>query len=184
MNDFKIKAVVFDWGHTIMNEEEERKIPLHNRQISLMPGVKEVLPQIKLRMGIWANTRLETSSDVEEWLKRAGIGEYFNCVATSYDIGHRKPDKHFFSLALKKCGYTKEEILFVGNQLNSDIKGANDFGIQNVWLSGKEYKSRDDTMSLEEVQPTYMIKSLLELPGLIENIQSKKFEHYPSRRAI
>jgi hypothetical protein len=36
-----IKAVMFDFGHTIMDELQYRDMPLRSRPVSLMPGVLE-----------------------------------------------------------------------------------------------------------------------------------------------
>jgi len=166
----ELKAVMFDWGHTLLDEVSDREIPLDKCPINLMPGVLEVLSQIDLPMGVWANTNSYSASDIELWLRRAEIGEYFGCVVTSSDVGYRKPDARFFSAALDKCGFKKDEVILIGNQLNSDIKGANDYGIKNVWLSGAAYKSKDDTLSADEVTPTYTISSMLEVPAIVEQV--------------
>lgn len=171
----ELKAVMFDWGRTILDTAEDRDIPLESRPIHFMPGVKEALPQIKLKMGLWANTQTETEADVANWLIRAGIRSCFSCVVASADFGYKKPDTRFFSNALEKCGYKKEEVLFVGNQLDTDIKGANNYGIRNVWLSDNAYRSEKDTLSPDDIKPTYTINSLTELPYLIEDIQSDRF---------
>jgi putative hydrolase of the HAD superfamily len=90
------------------------------------------------------------------------------------DAGARKPDRRFFSCALRKCKLKKEEVLFVGNQLNTDIRGANDYGIRCVWLFSRAYRSPDDTPSdaliLSQVRPTHVIRSLKQLPALLEEL--------------
>jgi FMN phosphatase YigB (HAD superfamily) len=166
-----IKAVIFDFGHTIMNEVRDRDVPFSKCRINLMPGVLDVLPQISLPMGIWANTRRVREHGLRNWLVRAGINQYFTWIVTSVEAGHRKPDKKFFSFALKKCGLKKNEVLFVGNQLNTDIQGAVDYGITNVWLSGPEFRSTDDTYKKGQVEPTYTIPNLQALPRLLKKPQ-------------
>src|SRR5262249_52958989 len=99
--------------------------------------------------------------------KRAGIECHFDFVATSVDAGCRKPDRRFFEFALARCGLNKNQVLFVGNQLNTDIKGAIEYGIQNVWLSGMQYRSPDDTLDPGEITPTYTIPCLQDLPALL-----------------
>jgi FMN phosphatase YigB (HAD superfamily) len=162
-----LKAVMFDFGHTIMNEMKGREIPIASRPTFLMPGLPDVLSRISLRMGIWANTRTARARDVRVWLRRAGINHHFEWVVTSVDAGARKPDRRFFSYALRKCKMKKDEVIFVGNQINTDIQGANDFGISCVWLSGRAYRSPDDTI-LSQARPTHVIRSLNELPALLE----------------
>ena len=165
-----LNAVIFDFGHTIMNELKESETPLASRPVFLMPGLPDILPRIAFRMGVWANTKVDRERDIRLWLKRAGINDYFEWVITSVDAGARKPDRRFFSYALKRCKLKKDEVLFVGNQLNTDIRGANDYGIRCVWLSGRAYRSPDDTAILSQVRPTRVISSLEQLPPLLEEM--------------
>jgi putative hydrolase of the HAD superfamily len=77
----------------------------------------------------------------------------------------------------------KDEIIFVGNQLNTDIQGANDYGIMSVWLSGAAYRSPDDSPG--KAQPNYVIKSLGKLPALLETLASKSsYEHAQEDTAL
>jgi HAD superfamily hydrolase (TIGR01662 family) len=171
-----LKAVMFDFGHTIIDELKERQVPLASRSVDLMPDLLEILPQIKFKMGIWANSEAG-EKDVRMWLRRAGINEYFEWIATSKDAGARKPNREFFSYALNKCEMKKEEIIFVGNQLNTDIRGAKDYGIQCVWLSGSAYRSPDDfsinDIAASQFEPDHMIESLRELPALLETTRQR-----------
>ena len=166
------KAVMFDFGHTIIDELRDRHTPLVSRAVYLMPGVCEILPLIKYKMGIWANTiGTVGEQDIRIWLKKAGINEYFTWIATSSDARARKPDRRFFSHALRICNLKKDEVIFVGNQLNTDIQGANDYGVECVWLSGTAYRVPDDGPN--RARPTYVIRSLEELPALLETLASK-----------
>jgi hypothetical protein len=80
-----------------------------------------------------------------------------------------KPDRTFFEHALARCGLVKDAVLFVGNQLNTDIAGAEAFGIRTVWLSGPAYRSDDDTPC--QARPTFTIGVLGELPPLLEGLR-------------
>jgi GNAT superfamily N-acetyltransferase len=108
---------------------------------------------------------------VRAWLDRAGFGHRFEWVITSPDAGHRKPAPEFFAYALGRCGVPKEEVLFVCNQLNTDVAGAEAFGIRTVWLSDEAYRSPDDAAC--DARPTYSIPTLRELPDLIRRIATK-----------
>ena len=69
-----IRAVAFDFGHTLVDEQRDASVPLDSRAVHLMPDVFEVLPRIPVPMAVWANTRTATSSDLRQFLDRAGIG--------------------------------------------------------------------------------------------------------------
>ena len=82
-----IRAVAFDFGHTLVNEEKDAADPLESRPVHLMPDVSEILPHIPVPLAVWANTRTATSSDLQQFLDRAGIGRFFAWVVTSVDAG-------------------------------------------------------------------------------------------------
>ena len=115
-------------------------------------------------MGVWANTHNASAGDVKQWLSRADLDRHFRWIVTSFDIGYRKPDQRFFALALHECGCNAKEVLFIGNQLNSDIKGANISGICSVLLTGPAYRSNDDVFD-PTVNPTHKIEHFGELPN-------------------
>ena len=164
-----LKAVAFDWGHTVMDECRDGEVPLDVRPVHLMPGVSEVLPRIALPLGLWANTRAAAETEVRGWLGRAGLSHLFRWVVTSVDAGARKPAPQFFRYALARCGLTREDVLFVGNQLNTDVSGAEAFGIASVWLSGPDYRSTDDAPC--NASPTYSIRTLNDLPALLRRLR-------------
>jgi len=136
--------------------------------------VSETLPRIPVPLAVWANTRTATGSELRRFLDRAGIGRFFTGVVTSVDAGFRKPAPQFFEFALRNCGLARDEVLFVGNQLNTDIAGGQSYGIRTVWLGGSAYRSADETLSPQDVHPTYTIQTLRQLPSLLESLCSGK----------
>lgn len=163
-----LKAIAFDWGHTLMDERRDEHIPLDNRPVHLMAGVADVLPQLTLPLALWANTRVDRETAVRGWLDRAGFGPLFHWVITSVDAGARKPAPEFFQYALARCRLAKDDVLFVGNQLNSDIAGGEGFGIRTVWLCGSTYRSLGDAPC--SARATYIVDTLYSLPALVQRL--------------
>ena len=139
-------------------------------RIELMPGVRDVLPQIGVPMAVWANTRTAAETEVRRLLRITGIEQYFACVVTSVDAGFRKPAAEFFQFALTKGNFARDSVLFVCNQLNTDVLGAEAFGIRTAWLSGPEFRSEDETTTLDDVKPTFILSGLKELPWLLQEV--------------
>jgi FMN phosphatase YigB (HAD superfamily) len=159
-----VKAVAFDFGHTLLDEQS---VFGHPRP---MPGLLEALPQIRLPMAVWANTRNADEAAVRGILRTLQIDQYFSSVVTSVDAGFRKPAPEFFKFAMSQWSYAKDEILFVCNQLNTDVVGAESFGIRTAWLSAPEFRSPDETMTLGDVQPTFTLAGFAELASLLARI--------------
>jgi len=74
-----VKTVAFDVGHTLVREG------FVDDRIELMPGVRELLPQIALPMAVWANMRTAAETEVRRLLRIAAIEQYFACVVTSVE---------------------------------------------------------------------------------------------------
>jgi len=159
--------VAFDFGHTLVHEG------FVDERIELMPGVREVLPRIGLPMAVWANTRTAAEMEIRRLLKLARIEQYFSCVVTSVDAGFRKPAPGFFQFAVMKSNFQKGEVLFVCNQLNTDVLGAEEFGIRTAWIAAPGFRSGDETMTLEDVKPSFILAGLEELPSLLQEVSAR-----------
>jgi HAD superfamily hydrolase (TIGR01662 family) len=166
-----VKVVALDWGHTLMDERRDRHIPLADRPAHLMPGVPEALSALTMPLAVWANTS-QDERHVRAWLARAGLEGVFTWVITSTDAGARKPSPRFFAYALARCGCAPADVLFVGNQLNTDVAGANAAGIRSVWLAGEAYRSDDDRPCI--ASPTYTIEGLADLPALVRQLAEER----------
>ena len=65
---------------------------------------------------------------------RARIGRFFAWVVTGVQAGCYKPAPEFSEfLPGPQCGLTRCELLFVGNHVNVDIAGVQEYGICTVW---------------------------------------------------
>ncbi len=158
------KAVMFDFGHTIVEENTSLQEPPR-----LMPGVREALALIRLPMGIWANTRLTTGAEIRAWLTPCRLQQHFRWIVTSYELGCRKPAREFFTRALAQSRLEATDVLFVGNQLNTDIIGAQGVGIATVYLTDAIYRSSDE-VDTPNAKPTFTIPTLAELPDLVRRL--------------
>lgn len=161
-----LKLVAFDVGHTLIDEGIDAAT--FAAPVWPMAGVRETLLQIQLPMAAWSNTRSAREADVRRLLMAADIGQFFTWIVTSVDAGSRKPHRDFFQFALQKCGLSKSEVLFVGNQLSTDVCGGVSCGIRTVWISGEAHHSPDDFAT--NVKPDFVIKSMLELPEVIRSL--------------
>jgi putative hydrolase of the HAD superfamily len=86
---------------------------------------------------------------------------YFSHIVISGDFGKGKPDPSIFEHALSLSSVKKEEVLMIGDNLNTDILGANRSGIQSVWINRHHMKNSSAAV------PTYEIHYLEELFGIL-----------------
>jgi putative hydrolase of the HAD superfamily len=91
------------------------------------------------------------------------LQSYFDTIIISGDFGIGKPDVSIFNYLLENTGLTTSNSIMVGDNLNTDILGANRVGMKNVWINRSNQKS-------EEIQPTYEIEKLVELIPIINSL--------------
>ncbi len=71
-----------------------------------------------------------------------GLDEMFQFTVFSQDYGMEKPDPLIFEVALKEANCTKQQVIHIGDSLESDIAGANNAGIKCVWVNRDKKKMR------------------------------------------
>ncbi|MCC5939654.1 MAG: YjjG family noncanonical pyrimidine nucleotidase [Lunatimonas sp.] len=91
-------------------------------------------------------------------LKSSGLHSYFQLVVTSETTGHRKPDRRIFDHALISLGARPEECVMIGDNPRSDIMGALNAGIDQVFFNPKE--------AVCSVEPTFTVQTLAELRNI------------------
>ncbi len=68
-----------------------------------------------------------------EKIEQLGLEPHFDHVIIADAFGHFKPDPRIFQHALALCGCTPGEAVMVGDNLISDIGGAEAAGIRSYW---------------------------------------------------
>ena len=91
------------------------------------------------------------------------LNRYFEQIVISGDYGKGKPDPGIFQHALSLMELKNDEVLMVGDNLNTDILGANRTGIKSVWIN-RRHQQRND------VKPTYEIHKLSDLFLILDEL--------------
>ena len=106
--------------------------------------VDHSMGEIELNVGSWGQM-LEKASGV----KATYIG---------------KPNPYMFELTLKSMNLDKSEVIMVGDQVSTDIKGAQNFGIRSILLRTGEFNERDLT---SDSKPDFVLDSIQNILKLI-----------------
>ncbi len=148
------KMILFDYGQTLIAEQKfdgvkGTEIALSNSEIDTvfwnaaapgMPteGIKDFLEYLKnrgIRTGVISNISYAPSV-VAERINKLLLENAFEFIITSSNYIFRKPNKRIFDLALEKAGLEPDEVWYIGDQYECDVKGSLDAGLQPVWYIG------------------------------------------------
>ncbi len=132
------------------------------------PKTKEtltILRELGLKLGIVSNTFVHSSS-LDKHLQQLGILDFFPVRLYSYQFDFRKPDARIFRAAAERIGEMMENIMFVGDKINKDIKTSAKIGMKAV------LKTAYTNAGEKTPKGAWKITHLAELPELIEKINA------------
>ncbi len=142
-------------------EISSRYLTCLSQSVVLLPGASSIVRSLYRSRTLSLLTNGLTSVQKPR-IEASGIKDYFSAVLISEEIGIAKPDPEIFALAIKKMGAEdKRSVLMVGDNLNSDIRGGNAFGIATCWFNP------DRRGNGTSVRPTYEIRKLEELENVL-----------------
>ena len=78
-----------------------------------------------------------TATTQHRRIEKSGIDKYFKYIFISEEVGHAKPHQGFFDAIFKTANVSPEEVLFIGDSLSADMKGAVKSGCISVWFNPK-----------------------------------------------
>lgn len=140
-------------------------------------GLCETLAGLRdmgLKLGIVSNTFVNRAS-LEKHLRQLGLQEFFPVQLYSYEFHVRKPNPEFFRIAAEKIDERPQNILFVGDRIDKDIRPALAIGMRAALKAAYTNEGR------KVPAPALKIRRLAELPALIEQINACRHDAAPAR---
>lgn len=128
------------------------------------PNVVSTLIELKkngLKLGI-----VSDAPELQGWIRLADmeIIHFFDLVITLGESGKMKPSKKPFMLALRKLKLKPDEILFVGESPERDIKGAKALGMKTALaLYGLDYRKVN-----RKIKADYDIRDVSEILDIVK----------------
>jgi putative hydrolase of the HAD superfamily len=126
---------------------------------NLFPHTREILQHLKEKK--YVLHLITNGFEKTQWrkLNNSNLGQYFEEVITSEGSNSVKPNKEIFEYALNVTGAQLNESIMLGDNLEADIKGAINAGMDCVFVNHLN-------VELNGVRPTHVIYHLKELEGL------------------
>ena len=144
----------------LAEQMSEDFLHLTTKYFSLLPGAEELVHYLakKYPLTVVTNGFIEVQY---EKFDKSGLRNCFSHIVLSEEVGCQKPNPRIYEEALHMNGVSAEEAVMIGDSWNSDIQGAINAGIDQIWVR----KSQD---SLPEGQSaTYLVQSLSEVMEIL-----------------
>ncbi len=117
------------------------------RKLRLFDGTVELLKTLKRTAKLYILSNAQSVFTMDE-INSLGIADLFDGIMLSSDYGCRKPDKAFFDCLFKKYGLRRRDTVMVGDDLESDGKGATSYGLRYVYAGGGAAAHRIEIITL------------------------------------
>ena len=124
------------------------------RKTHLFPNSHEVLSYLKNKYYLYIITNGFHEIQLKK-IENSDLRKYFRKIITSELAGVQKPHEQIFRYALKQANARVDDAIMVGDDIEGDIKGAMDIGLDQVFFNPNGIK--------HYIEPTYEIQSLKEL---------------------
>lgn len=125
----------------------------------LIPGAIELLEYLHPRydMFILSNGFQELQS---QKMATTGLSKFFKRLILSDEIGINKPNPELFHYALEVSGARKESSIMIGDMFETDIVGAANIGLDQIFVNITGAKGL-------AFEPTYEVNNLLQIKDIL-----------------
>ncbi|MCU0439867.1 MAG: YjjG family noncanonical pyrimidine nucleotidase [Raineya sp.] len=136
----------------------ERYLARTPKKPYLLPNAKEILDYLhpKYKLHIITNGFPEIQ---RVKMQSSGILDYFDEIVTSAEAGCKKPETGIFTYLMDKLQIQVEDCIMIGDNLLTDILGAQKTGIDTVFYNPKNIEHQEQT--------NYEINCLGELKSIL-----------------
>lgn len=142
----------------VPSDLEDRYVALCPTKPNTFPHAHDILDYLSERYKLHIITN-GFNGIQETKLKSCGLHHHFDVVVTSETASQRKPSPDIFHLAMERAGASLKESIMIGDNLNSDIKGAQSVGMDHVWFNPTRFAT--------SITVQHEIENLLELKTIL-----------------
>lgn len=135
---FEIKALLFDWGDTVMKVFPEQTGSMASwSRVAPVEGIQEILPLLRKKFQIVLVSNAQDSDKhlVRQALQRVDLVDYFHEIFTPLELNESKPAPKFFLNLLKQIEVEPEHAIMIGDDYQKDIIGAKQVGLWTIWYN-------------------------------------------------
>ncbi|MBQ8832052.1 MAG: YjjG family noncanonical pyrimidine nucleotidase [Paludibacteraceae bacterium] len=144
----------------LAEQMSEDFLHLTTKYFSLLEGAEELVRYLAKKYPLTVVTNGFVEVQYEKFDK-SGLRDCFAHIVLSEEVGCQKPNPRIFEEALRMNGLQAEDVVMIGDSWNSDIQGAINAGIDQIWIR----KSKDPLP--EGQSATYLVQSFSDVMEIL-----------------
>jgi len=121
----------------VLSRWVERFAELIAQDAEMVDGADEVVEELARHVPLAIVSNYPHAPVVYATLERLGLRRHFSAVAVSSELGWLKPHPELYRTALDCIGVDAAEALFVGDDLDNDVRGPKALGLRAAWFTSK-----------------------------------------------
>ncbi|QGY45156.1 noncanonical pyrimidine nucleotidase, YjjG family [Maribellus comscasis] len=138
------------------------------KQKDLKVGAQEILQYLKKRNYILHIITNGFKEVQYKKLETSGLKLFFKNIFISEDVKVPKPGFEIFEYAIKSSNARKSECLMVGDDWHVDIVGANQFGIDSIYIPlNKHAEYGRSNGEVKNKNKIYIVDEIIDLKGFL-----------------
>jgi HAD superfamily hydrolase (TIGR01509 family) len=145
------------------------------RSCHLIPGTGEMLEALAGRFQLALLSNFTHPPAVDQILTRLQIQHFFEATLVSGRLGIRKPHPDVFTTLATCLGLAAGDVLFVGDELQTDIVGAGKVGMRTVWMTYRQGLERPSPLGqflgiaedTDHIQPDHVVRNWREFLAIV-----------------
>lgn len=134
-------------------------------RFSLLEGAEELVRYLAAKYPLTVVTNGFVEVQYEKFDK-SGLRDCFAHIVLSEEVGCQKPNPRIFEEALRMNGLQAEDVVMIGDSWNSDIQGAINAGIDQIWIRKNKEQGTKSQDTIEQTA-TYIVQSLSEVMEIL-----------------
>ncbi|MBS1732990.1 MAG: YjjG family noncanonical pyrimidine nucleotidase [Bacteroidetes bacterium] len=145
--------------------DEELAKKLSSRFLEILPVQKAVFPHTIEILEYLTEKKYQVhlitnGFEKTQWskIRNSGLDRFITHMITSEASNSLKPKKEIFDYALNKAGASLKESIMIGDNLEADIQGAMNAGIDTVFVN--------HINAVTDIKPTYTVTHLQQLEAI------------------
>jgi len=119
-------------------------------------GTLDRISSMGIRVGLLSNCPSEFGKPRRQTMKEDGILRYFSAILLSGEIGHEKPEREVFEIALDSLGLQDPSgVVHVGDSLFADVMGAQNAGLTPVLIDSLGFHPSEEVITIQRLSEIF-----------------------------